>query len=82
MIKTDFIEKKDRVRALLPEAGVSFRTKDISCSPLMLQLFEANVEDKNYHARIGQELSDNSHYFHVRMVGEGNDRGVLWERVL
>lgn len=81
MIKTDLVEK-ERVRALLPESGTRFRTEDLSCSPLMLQLFEANVEDKNYHARIGQELSDNSDYFHVRIVGEGNDRGVLWERVL
>lgn len=81
MIKTDFIDKKDKVRALLPDSGTRFRTEDISSSPLMLQLFSVSVDDKNYHARIGQELSTDSDYFHVRNVGEENERGILWERV-
>jgi hypothetical protein len=47
----------------------------------MLTLFSVREDDKNYHARIGQELSTDSDYFRVRHVGEENDRGVLWERV-
>lgn len=82
MMKTDLIDEKVQVRALLPEAGTRFRTIDISSSPLMLQLFAASVDDKDYHARIGQELVTNSDYFRVRNVGEANDRGVLWERVI
>lgn len=81
MIRTDFIDKKEKVRALLPESGTRFRTQDISSSPLMLQLFGKTVDDNNYHARIGQELSTDADYFHVRNVGEKTERGVLWERV-
>jgi hypothetical protein len=81
MISNDVIENKERVRALLPQSGTRFRTKDISCSPLMLQLFSVREDDKNYHARIGQGLSTDSDYFRVRHVGEENDRGVLWERI-
>jgi hypothetical protein len=79
--KTVFIQKREKVRAVLPAAGTRFRTRDVSGDPVMLELFGIGAGDKDYHARIGQELSADKPYFNIREVGEENERGVLWERV-
>jgi hypothetical protein len=79
----DFVAKKEEVRAVLPESGARFRTKDISNSAPMLRLFGVTEDDNNYHAEIGHGLLANTEYFRVtRVEGEKeNERGALWQRV-
>ena len=81
--QTDFIAKKEEVRAVLPESGTRFRTRDISSAAPMLKLFGVSQDDTNYHAQIGQGLLANTDYFRVKSIeGEKeNDRGALWQRV-
>jgi hypothetical protein len=81
--QTDFIAKKEEVRAVLPQSGTRFRTRDISSGAPMLKLFGVNADDNNYHAEIAHGLSNNSDYFSVKRIeGEKeNDRGALWQRV-
>jgi hypothetical protein len=79
--KSFFRENREKVRAVLPPSGIRFRTWEVSGDPAMLELFGNGASDKEYHARIGQELSLDKRYFHIREVGKSNERGVLWERV-
>jgi hypothetical protein len=81
--QTDFIAKKEEVRAVLPESGARFRTKDISSAVPMLKLFGVTEDDNNYHAQIGQGLLANTEYFRVIPIEaeKENERGALWQRV-
>jgi hypothetical protein len=81
--QTDFIAKKEEVRAVLPQAGARFRTRDISSGAPMLKLFGVGADDNDYHAEIGRGLLANTDYFSVKRIeGEKeNDRGALWQRV-
>lgn len=81
--QTDFIAKKEEVRAVLPESGARFRTRDISSAAPMLKLFGVSQDDTNYQAQIGQGLLANTDYFRVTRIEEvkENERGALWERV-
>ncbi len=78
----EFIANKEEVRAVLPESGARFRTRDISAAAPMLKLFGVSQDDSNYHVEIGQGLLANTDYFRVtRIEGEENERGALWQRV-
>ncbi|HEX3326781.1 MAG TPA: hypothetical protein VHV50_07285 [Actinomycetota bacterium] len=81
--QTEFIAKKEEVRAVLPESGTRFRTRDISGAAPMLKLFGVSQDDTNYHAQIGQGLLANTDYFRVTRIEaeKENERGALWQRV-
>lgn len=80
MKAADVAHQLNELGAELPKPGILFRSKAFTDSAPIRALFPSHVDDRNYHARIAQEMSAHRETLRVRVVGERTSEGVLWER--
>jgi hypothetical protein len=70
------------LRAALAGAAASFRTRDVSANPRVVERHGVLAESWAYHAVIGRYLATHQARLGIRLVAPGTGRaGALWEKV-